>query len=179
MDETLEALLEGVSRRDSLAFRLLYDRAAPKLLGVALRILKRRESAEDVVQDVFIKLWNGQAVFNAELGSGFAFLATITRNRALDIARRRTDMVSSDEAEMDDVMDLMPTPEAIAADRSDLRALVICLEQLAEGPRRAIVAAYVDGASGAEIAARLAAPHGTIKSWIHRGLAALRECLGP
>ena len=174
----MESLLEGVARRDSQAFRLLYDRVAPKLLGVALRILKRRESAEDVVQDVFVKLWNGQAVFNAELGSGFAFLATITRNRALDIARRRTEVAASDEAEMEDVMDLMPSPEAITADRSDLRALVICLEQLAEGPRRAIVAAYVDGASGEEIAASLSAPIGTIKSWIHRGLAAVRECLG-
>lgn len=178
MDETIEALLEGVGRRETLAFRLLYDRVASKLLGVALRILKRRESAEDVVQDVFVKLWNGQATFNAELGSGFAFLATITRNRALDIARKRADALSSHEAEMDDVMDLMPSPETVAADRSDLRALVICLEQLADGPRRAIVAAYVDGASGEEIAARLAAPLGTIKSWIHRGLAAVRECLG-
>ena len=118
------------------------------------------------MQDVFVKLWNGQAVFNAELGSGFAFLATITRNRALDVARRRGE-VSGDEAEMEDVMDLMPSPEAVAADRSDLRALVICLDQLADGPRRAIVAAYVDGASGEEIAARLSAPLGTIKSWIH------------
>jgi len=177
MDDTIEALLEGVARRESQAFRLLYDRASPKLLGVALRILRRRESAEDVVQDVFVKLWNGQAVFNAELGSGFAFLATITRNRALDVARRRGE-VSGDEAEMEDVMDLMPSPEAVAADRSDLRALVICLDQLAEGPRRAIVAAYIDGASGEEIARRLSAPLGTIKSWIHRGLAAVRECLG-
>ena len=177
MDDTIEALLEGVARRESQAFRLLYDRASPKLLGVALRILRRRESAEDVVQDVFVKLWNGQAVFNAELGSGFAFLATITRNRALDVVRRRGE-VSGDEAEMEDVMDLMPSPEAVAADRSDLRALVICLDQLAEGPRRAIVAAYIDGSSGEEIARRLSAPLGTIKSSIHRGLAAVRECLG-
>ena len=75
MDDTIEGLLEGVARRESQAFRLLYDRASPKLLGVALRILKRRESAEDVVQDVFVKLWNGQAVFNAELGSGFSHAA--------------------------------------------------------------------------------------------------------
>src|SRR4051812_27946684 len=158
MDETVEGLLEGVARQDSAAFRALYAQVSPKLLGIALRILKRRESAEDVVQDVFVKLWNGQAVFDAALGSGFAFLATITRNRALDIARRRTEVAASDEAEMEDVMDLMPSPEAITPDRSDLRALVICLEQLAEGPRRAIVAAYVDGASGEEIAASLSAP---------------------
>ncbi|MFY8150629.1 MAG: sigma factor-like helix-turn-helix DNA-binding protein, partial [Hyphomicrobiales bacterium] len=65
-----------------------------------------------------------------------------------------------------------------AADRSDLRALLACLDQLADGPRRAILAAYLDGASGEEIASRLKTPIGTIKSWIHRGLAAVRECLG-
>jgi RNA polymerase sigma-70 factor, ECF subfamily len=178
MDDTIEVLLEGVGRRDASAFRQLYDRIAPKLLGVALRILKRRESAEDVVQDVFVKLWNGQAVFRPELGSGFAFLATITRNRALDIARRRSEAASGDDMELEDVMDLMPSPETVVSDRSDLRALMICLDQLADGPRRAIVSAYVDGATGEEIAARMAAPIGTIKSWIHRGLASVRECLG-
>jgi RNA polymerase sigma-70 factor (ECF subfamily) len=178
MDDTTEMLLEGVARREAQAFRQLYDRIGPKLLGIALRILRRRESAEDVVQDVFVKLWNGQAVFRPELGSGFAFLATITRNRALDIARRRSEAAMGDETELEDVMDLLPSPETVASDRSDLRALMICLDQLAEGPRRAIVAAFVDGATGEEIAARLAAPLGTIKSWIHRGLASVRECLG-
>jgi RNA polymerase sigma factor (sigma-70 family) len=176
-DDTLEVLLESVARREEAAFRALYDRAAPKLLGIALRILKRRDSAEDVVQDVFVKLWNGQAVFDATLGSGFAFLSTITRNRALDLARRRSER-PSEEAAVEEVMDLMPSPETVAADRSELRALLICLEGLAEGPRRAIVSAYVDGLTGEDIAARLSAPVGTVKSWIHRGLAALRECLG-
>jgi RNA polymerase sigma-70 factor, ECF subfamily len=178
MDDTTEMLLEGVARREAQAFRQLYDRIGPKLLGIALRILRRRESAEDVVQDVFVKLWNGQAVFRPELGSGFAFLATITRNRALDIARRRSEAATGDETELEDVMDLLPSPEMVASDRSDLRALMICLDRLAEGPRRAILAAFVDGATGEEIAARLAAPLGTIKSWIHRGLASVRECLG-
>jgi RNA polymerase sigma-70 factor, ECF subfamily len=178
MDETVEGLLEGVARQDSAAFRALYAQVSPKLLGIALRILKRRESAEDVVQDVFVKLWNGQAVFDAALGSGFGFLATITRNRALDIARRKTEVAHGDDDDMDDVMDLAPSPESIASDRSDLRALLVCLEQLADGPRRAILAAYLDGASGEEIASKLSAPVGTIKSWIHRGLASVRECLG-
>jgi RNA polymerase sigma-70 factor (ECF subfamily) len=177
-DATIESLLEAVAQRDADAFRTLYDRTAPKLLGVALRILRRRESAEDVVQDVFVKLWNGQAVFDASLGSGLGFLATIARNRALDIARRKSEAPSGNEAELDDVMDLTPSPETVAADRADLRALLACLEELAEGPRRAIIAAYVDGRTGEEIAASLDAPVGTVKSWIHRGLAALRGCLG-
>jgi RNA polymerase sigma-70 factor (ECF subfamily) len=177
MDEPIEPLLEAVARRDPAAFRLLYDRTASKLLGLAIRILRRRESAEDVVQDVFVKLWNGQAVFDAGLGSGWAFLATITRNRALDIARRRSEAQPPDGAGMDDVMDLMPSPEAVASHRSDLRALLRCMEELADGPRRAILAAYLDGRTGEEIAASLATPLGTVKSWIHRGLAALKGCL--
>jgi RNA polymerase sigma-70 factor (ECF subfamily) len=177
-DAVIEALLERVVRRDATAFRALYDQAAPKLLGLALRILKRRESAEDVVQDVFVKLWNGQAKFDAALGSGYAFLATITRNRAVDIMRRRGESTASAETEIEDLMDPTPSPESVAAERSELRALLLCLEQLAEGPRQAILAAYLDGATGEEIATKLATPIGTIKSWIHRGLAAVRECLG-
>ncbi len=177
-ETTVEELLTRVSRQDAVAFRALYDRTAPKLLGIALRILKRRDVAEDVVQDVFVKLWNGSAVFDPVLGSGGAFLATIARNRALDLLRRKSEQVSTDDTEFDTLVDLTPSPETTAADRSDLRALLACLDQLADGPRRAILAAYLDGASGEEIASRLKTPIGTIKSWIHRGLAAVRECLG-
>jgi len=97
MNTSIETLLERVGQRDGAAFRALYEAMAPKLLGVALRILKRREGAEDVVQDVFVKLWNGQAVFNAALGSGPAFLATIARNHHLgatgfEDARQRKDV---------------------------------------------------------------------------------------
>jgi RNA polymerase sigma factor (sigma-70 family) len=177
-DDSVDDLLEAAQRQDAQAFRRLYDRTAPKLLGIALRILKRREAAEDVVHDVFVKLWNGEAGFDKEIGSALAFLSTVTRNRALDTARRKTEILPGDEAELENVMDLMPSPEAVAADRSDLRALLICLERLADGPRRAILHAYVDGASGEEIATTMATPIGTIKSWIHRGLASVRECLG-
>ncbi|MFY8150628.1 MAG: RNA polymerase sigma factor, partial [Hyphomicrobiales bacterium] len=98
-ETTVEELLTRVSRQDAVAFRALYDRTAPKLLGIALRILKRRDVAEDVVQDVFVKLWNGSAVFDPVLGSGGAFLATIARNRALDLLRRKSEQVSTDDTE--------------------------------------------------------------------------------
>ena len=82
--------------------------------------------AEDVVQDVFVKLWNGQAVFDAALGSGFGFLATITRNRALDIARRKTEVAHGDDDDMDDVMDdlqkeLFRTVFALPADEDSVQ----------------------------------------------------------
>jgi len=178
MNISVETLLERVGQRDQTAFRALYDAMAPKLLGIALRILKRRDAAEDVVQDVFVKLWNGQALFNAALGSGPAFLATIARNRSLDLLRRQGGRAETEDSALEDLMDLTPSPEAVAADRSDLKALLACMQQLTEGQRHAILAAYVDGAAGEEIARKLNAPVGTVKSWIHRGLAAVRECLG-
>jgi len=130
------------------------------------------------VQDVFVKLWNGQAVYNAAIGSGPGFLATIARNRALDLLRRHGGRAEAAEGELEEIMDLTPSPEAFAADRSDLKALLACMQHLAEGQRKAILAAYVDGASGEDIAQMLNTPLGTVKSWIHRGLASVRECLG-
>lgn len=177
-DRSVEDLLEAVQAREESAFRLLFDRTSPKLLGIVIRILKRKDAAEDVVQDVYVKLWNGQARFDRTAGSGMAFLGTIARNRALDVIRRRSFTDTTDDAELDSVMDIMPTPETIAADRGELRALMTCLDGLAEGPRRAILSAYLDGASGEEIARQLGSPVGTVKSWMHRGLASLRECMG-
>lgn len=175
---SVEDLLEAVRARDARAFRLLFDRTSPKLLGVVIRILKRKDAAEDVVQDVFVKLWNQQAVFDRAIGSGMAFLGTIARNRALDVVRRRSVTDTAGDAELEDVMDLMPSPETVAADRGDMRALMTCLDTLSDGPRRAILMAYVDGATGEEIATSLGSPVGTVKSWMHRGLASLRECMG-
>lgn len=177
-ERSLEDLLEAVAARDQRAFRLLFDRASPKLLGIVIRILKRKDAAEDVVQDVFVKVWNGQARFDRAAGSGMAFLGTIARNRALDVLRRRQFTETSDDAEMEAVMDLMPSPETVAADRGDLRALMGCLDALADGPRRALVSAYLDGSTGEEIAREIGSPLGTVKSWLHRGLASLRECMG-
>lgn len=178
-DIPVEDLLTRIGQQDADAFRALYDRLSPKLLGIALRILRRRDAAEDVVHDVFVKLWNGAAVFDAAIGSGSAFLATITRNRALDVMRRKGEqMTTGEDVELESLEDLSPSPETTVADRSDLAALLACLDRLADGPRQAILAAYIDGASGEEIANRLETPIGTVKSWIHRGLASVRECLG-
>jgi RNA polymerase sigma-70 factor (ECF subfamily) len=175
--KTVESLLEAAADQDAAAFRLLYDHTAAKLLGIASRIVRRRDLAEEVIQDVFVKIWTGAARFDRSLGSGQAYLATMTRNRALDQVRRKTEVSAEEKPDMQDLSDNLPTPEAIAEDRSELRAVLACLQRLPAGQRQAIAAAYIDGASGAEIAARLAVPVGTVKTWLSRGLAALRECM--
>jgi RNA polymerase sigma-70 factor (ECF subfamily) len=177
-ERTVESLLEAAALQDAAAFRSLYDLAVPKLLGIASRIVRRRDLAEEVVQDVFVKIWTGTARFDRTLGSGLAYLAALTRNRALDQVRRKTEVSAEERPEMQDLSDNLPTPEAVAEDRSELRAVLACLQRLPAGQRQAIAAAYLDGATGAEIAARLAVPLGTVKTWLSRGLAALRECMG-
>lgn len=173
----VDALLERVAGKDEAAFRVLYETQAAKLLGIARRIVITREAAEDVVQDVFVKLWNGTAAFDRAIGSGAGFLATITRNRALDIARKRRES-ALDEGSAAEIPDERPSPETIVFARAELRALLGCLDKLGEQPRKVIVAAYLDGLTGPEIARRMNVPLGTVKTWISRGLVRLKECLG-
>jgi RNA polymerase sigma-70 factor (ECF subfamily) len=176
-ETTLEILFTRVAARDAAAFRALYEATAPKLLAIAIRIVRRRETAEDVVHDIFVKVWTGAASFDPSLGSALGYLATLTRNRALDQARKKTENSSEDMPNMLEIVDNAPSPEAFAADRAELRAVLSCLETLPAGQRQSILAAYIEGATGPEIAAKLSVPLGTVKTWLSRGLIALRECL--
>jgi RNA polymerase sigma-70 factor (ECF subfamily) len=173
----LADLLEKTAGRDAGAFRALYDAAAPRLYGLALRITRRRDTAEEAVQDVFMKLWSGSARFDAGRGSPLGWLAIMTRNRALDIISRdgRTTDLPAELADRPDpsenALDLLTRSEE--ADR--LRS---CLEGLPQPQRVAITAAFFDGLTHEELAEKLASPLGTVKSWVRRGLMRLKGCLG-
>jgi RNA polymerase sigma factor (sigma-70 family) len=160
------------------AFRRLYDVEAARMLGISIRILKRRALAEEAVHDAFLSIWNHAARYEPALGSPRAWIHTIVRNRALNILRgeARTDL--TDNIESFDVASDEESPEAITLRLSDADALKHCLKGLDETPRQAVLLAYVQGLSHGEIAARLAIPLGTIKSRIRRSLIALKECLG-
>ena len=172
VDEALARAAGG----DRAALRALYDGEAPRMLGVALRILRRRALAEEAVQDAFVQVWRGAAGFDPTRGSGRAFLYAILRNRALNILRgeARTDLT-------DAVDESVPSgeegPEAVVARLSEAGALRRCLEGLDPRRRSAIVLAYAHGLSHGELAGRLGLPLGTVKSWLRRSLLALRECL--
>jgi RNA polymerase sigma-70 factor (ECF subfamily) len=175
--DDLAALLRRCAQQDRAAFRALYDRQAARLHGIAMRITRQPALAADAVHETFIALWQHAGRFDPERGSAEAWLTSIARYRALDIARRRTREVTG--LEMPEAAD--PEPDALAqlAGRAEVAALRHCLETLEPDRRSMVVSAFVDGLSHTELAQKLAMPLGTVKSTIRRALAALKRCLEP
>src|SRR5260370_1199717 len=108
----LQELMRGVVCRDRAAFAALYDRTAPQLFGIALRILRQREEAEDVLQEAFVAVWDPAASFDPERGSGMAWLVTLLRHRAIDRRRPRAHL----EAPLRSEEDLLAPTAAAAGD---------------------------------------------------------------
>jgi RNA polymerase sigma-70 factor, ECF subfamily len=172
------ALIEAVQRGSRAALKRLYERESSRLYAIALRILRRPDLAADAVQDAFVQIWQKAESFSAERGDAAAWLTTIVRHRAIDLLRKQGRETLSDDPALGDVAE---EPDVI--EQLDLRAagpaLRQCLGRLEESQRRCIVLAYVEGLSHAEIAAKLPAPLGSVKSWVRRGLLSLRSCLQP
>jgi RNA polymerase sigma-70 factor (ECF subfamily) len=178
----LDVLLGRVALGDRLALRALYDQVVPKLFGLALRITRRRDWAEDVVQESFVSIWHHAADYRPQVAAPMTWMTTIVRNRALDCLRRAhaarlasaTSLEDTPEADLEDEHD---GPAELAQASEQARALNRCLQRLDGQQREAVVLAYLQDLSHAELAARLRVPLGTIKSWIRRGLEKLRACL--
>jgi RNA polymerase sigma-70 factor (ECF subfamily) len=173
--EDAAALLARCARGDRLAFRLLYDGWGSRLYGIALRITRQDAMAADAMQDAFMQIWQQAHRFEPTRGGAEAWLIGILRYRALDIVRRRSREVAGYEPEERE--DDAPDALARLVDSAEGAALFRCLGQLEEDRRRLVVLAFVDGLSHSELAARMNAPLGTVKSWIRRSLMSLRECL--
>lgn len=163
----LEVLLARVGRGDGLAFRQLYDQAAGRMLAAARRILGERELAEDAVQDAFMRIWRSAAKFDPARGVALAWMGRIVRNAALDRLPKERDMARIEDIEIA----VMPTepPNARVSQ---------CLKKLPGSQGRAMVLMYVHGLTHSELSAQMGAPLGTVKSWVKRGLEALRICMG-
>jgi RNA polymerase sigma-70 factor (ECF subfamily) len=171
-----EAALAACARGDRYALRAIYERERRWLMAVALRITRRREVAEEALHDAFVQIWRRAATFDATLGSARGWIYTVVRHRALNAVRATARVVEMDDETLAAVVD------ARSAWRSrerevDAGALAECLERLDEQKRACVVLAFVDGYTHEELARRLGAPLGTVKSWIRRALLALKECL--
>lgn len=170
--------LRAVAEGDRSALRDVYEKTSAKLFGVCLRILPDREEAEDVLQEVYLTVWNKAERFDPARASPITWLATIARNRAID--RLRSIGPRLRDRPVDDALDIAASdPDALTVlERTEEnRQLIDCLDTLDERARGAIVSAFYGGQTYEELAVQEKTPLGTMKSLIRRGLAKLKGCL--
>jgi len=169
-------LLRRVAGRDRAAFAALYRATSAKLYGVVSRILPSADASE-VMQEAYVKIWERAADFDASKGSPLGWMATIARNRALDEVRRKRPVSLEDMPEGFEPSAEFVDPLA-ARDRGEVyAALMRCLNGLEPDKRKLILLAYYRGASREDLAGKFNAPVGTVKTWLRRSLAQLKDCL--
>ncbi|MCC7275570.1 MAG: sigma-70 family RNA polymerase sigma factor [Alphaproteobacteria bacterium] len=173
----LAAALRRCAGGDRAALQAIYDAEAPRMLGVALRLLHRRALAEEVVHEAFLRIWQRAGSYQPSRGDARGWIYAILRNLALNMLRSegRVDLV--DDFGPMELASEEEGPESIVMRLSEGSRLRRCLEGLDAVRRQAVVLAYVQGLTHGELAGRLGVPLGTVKSWIRRSLLALRECM--
>jgi RNA polymerase sigma factor (sigma-70 family) len=182
LDRIAQAAAPGQRRDAEAALRALYDLAAPRLYGVALRVVGNREWAEDVLQETFLYVWRSAPDFRASLSPPFAWLGLIARSRALDLLRRRASERADAVDDVDAMAESLPGDTRSPLDASDASeqawALHECLRQLEARQREVVSLAYFRDLSHSELAQQLRLPLGTVKTWVRRALEQLRGCMG-
>jgi RNA polymerase sigma-70 factor (ECF subfamily) len=175
-----EDLIRQMAAGDRDAFARFYDRYAPLVYPLVLRIVRDRPDAADVLQEVFWETWRNAAGYDAGRGTPEAWLITRARTRAIDRVRAVRRRGETFVAPLDErLAAALPDPGGDAAERAAARGLVLtALEQLPEPQREAIQLAYYAGLTQTEIAERLQQPLGTVKTRIRLGLERLRDVVG-
>lgn len=173
-------LLRRIAVKDSEALSEFYDQTAASLFSFALRILNNPHDAEEVIQDVFVHIWNKAASFDSEIGLAFSWSMSIVRNRCIDQIRsrqRRSRVI----VETNDGMEAEPQIEPVATGTllvtDELEAVRSALGTLPNDQKLAIEMAFFGGLSHYEIADKLNEPLGTVKARIRRGMSKLRDGL--
>jgi RNA polymerase sigma-70 factor (ECF subfamily) len=174
IEAQLAAALARCASGERAALKVIYDIEAPRMAGVARRMLRRQDLAEEAVQDAFMRLWRSARTFDPQKGGPRTWIYAILRNCALTILRDESRFTSEEEPGAG----AAPATENALALLPESSALRRCLEQLDAERRTVVVLAYVHGLSHGELAGRLGVPLGTVKSWVRRSLISLQECMG-
>lgn len=166
------------ARGREAALAELYRLCAPHLFALAIRILRRRDWAEEVLQECFISIWTNASRFSSEQSQAMTWMTRIVRNRCLDQLRRPALERPDPDGEIQDAWaDDAPGPLGRLQSSQEGKQLAGCVAELDAHERMAIMLSFFDDLSHTEIAERLQAPLGTIKSWIRRGMTRLKRCL--
>ena len=169
--------MAATARGDRAAFAALYERTSAKLFGIVLRILKDRSRAEDVLQDVYLKIWQRAGSYDMRQGKPVTWMAAVARNRAIDVVRAARPTQTLDEAGDEEEVFRAGGNVAGHLDPGELETLRTCLAEIEEEDRNLILLAYYEGFSREELAERFLMPVGTVKTRLRRGLQRLRGCL--
>jgi RNA polymerase sigma-70 factor (ECF subfamily) len=176
----LDKLLKDIALGNRQAFEKLYRDSSPQLFAICLRIVSQRSEAEDVLQEVFATVWRKAAQFDVDRAGAMSWLAMIARNKAIDRLRSQPQARKFEPLELaDEIADPIASPQRDAQAAGERDRLDECMKRLDDRRRSLIRAAFFDGSTYEELAARVGSPLGTVKSWIRRGLLQLRECLEP
>ncbi len=186
--QQLAELLSRVALGERQAFAELYQHSSAHLFGVILRICPQRALAEDVLQEVYVNVWRAAQRYEAAQSQPLTWLTSIARNRAIDAVRRLktepdtvTGSLAADDDQDDDVYahhpDAGPGPEELLQQASHAALLQGCMGGLSAQQQQCLALTYYQGLSHAEVASHLGQPLGSVKSWVRRGLQALKDCL--
>jgi RNA polymerase sigma-70 factor (ECF subfamily) len=170
-------LLAATAKGDEAAFARLYAATRAKLYGVVLRILRREDLADEVMQETFLRVWHSAGQFDPLRASPITWMVAIARNRAIDLLRRRTEVSIEEEPEAMEVATDSPDPLAHREFGEELQRLLACIGRLPPERQRLVLLAYYNGWSREQLAEELVTPVNTIKTWLRRSLLDIRECL--
>lgn len=168
------ALLAKTAAGDQQAFAILYDATSAQLYAICLKMLRKKEWAEDAVQDAYVKIWHNAAQYQTGKGTVLTWMISIARYRALDLLRfykvRKEQQLEDSLPVEDDI--------PVVSNDQDKKQLDICIEQLESQQKQAIHLAFFKGLSHQEVTEHMDTPLGSTKSMIRRGMQLLKRCLG-
>lgn len=171
-------LLTACAGGDEAAFERLYQATRAKLYGVVLRILRRADLADEIVQEAYLRIWRNAGAFDGAQASPITWMVAIARNLAIDVVRRKPELSLEEEPEAMEAAADTPDPLAQREITEELKRLLACVGRLDRDRQRLVLLAYYGGWSREQLATELDKPINTIKTWLRRSLLEIRECLG-
>lgn len=175
--EDLSDLLRRVAHGDRAAFRAVYAATSAKLYGIIIRISRRHDLADEVLQETYVRIWSSAGKFDPARASPITWMATIARNRALDEVRKVSPVSLETVPEALNMRDPQMLASELLEAAADLARLQACLDGLEPQRRDIVRLAYLDGWSRDDLGRRFGHPAATIKTWLHRSLKQLKSCL--
>ncbi|MDX1457837.1 MAG: sigma-70 family RNA polymerase sigma factor [Marinobacter sp.] len=175
--DRLLQLLAAVAQQDRHAFEALYRDISGRMFGLCLKLAGQRELAEEALQDAFVRIWHHAGEYHSERGTPLSWMLSIARYRTLDLIRARKVRQNSSDQALETLADDREGPLDHSLMMAGSAALTGCLEELSTSQRDSILLSYYRCLTHEELAETMNTPLGTVKSWIRRGLLALKRCL--